>query len=305
MPKKSFFLIILLVLTLCLALCLPAGAQRSYSLAVLPFAAAGNLQIRWDQRDQLIEGITQMITDRLANQPDLILIERERIKEILTEQHFQQSGAVDLSSAVKIGRILGVDILVLGSINDFSLTSKSGVGFGPLQVSGTTARTVLSARLVGVETGQILGSIDAEGKETGLDLSIDKLQGLSFGTKQFEESILGKALNKAVDSFCAQFNQTLAKAKDRLGGSGGGQQGKIVGITGNYVIVNLGAKGITPATKFSVFRLEKIEGLKDPVRLPNGTLQVVSVDENAAVTQIIATVEGLSIQVGDLVEVEK
>lgn len=77
-------------------------------------------------------------------------------------------------------------------------------------------------------------------------------------------------------------------------------------ITGNYVIVDLGTKdGITPTTKFSVFHLEKIEGLKDPVRLPNGTLQVISLDENAAVTQIIATVEGLSIQVGDLVEVER
>lgn len=190
--KKGFFKIVLLLMSLCLTLCLPATAQRPYSLAVLPFAAAGNLQIRWNQREELLEGITQMITDRLANRPDLILIERERIKEILTEQRFQYSGVVDLSSAVKLGRILGVDLLVLGSLNDFSLTSRSGVGFGPLQVSGTTARTVLSARLVGVETGQILGSIEAEGKETGLDLSIDKYKAFLSALNSLKSQFWGK-----------------------------------------------------------------------------------------------------------------
>jgi curli biogenesis system outer membrane secretion channel CsgG len=279
-------------------------AQRSYSVAVLPFEAAGNLHLSWNQKDELLDGITQMITDRLANQPDLILIERRRIKDLLTEQQFQQSGVVDLSSAVQIGRLLGVDILLLGTLNDFSLTSRSGIGFGPLQVSGTTAKTVISARLVGVEKGQILGSIEAEGKETSLDIAVDKLQGLSFGSQQFKESIVGKALNKAIDNFSEQFNESLINAKDKLVNSGG-LKGKVIAIKGNYIIVNLGSKdGITSTTKLSVFRLENIEGLIDPVRLPNGSLQIVSVDENAAVTKILTTVDGLSIQVGDLVEVE-
>lgn len=296
---------IISILYFCFTLSIPALAQKSFSVAILPFEAAGNLRLSWGQKEEILEGITQMVTDRLANHPDLILIERNRIKDLITEQHFQHSGAVDLSSAVQIGRLLGVDIVVLGSLNEFSLTSRSGVGFGPLQLSGTTARTVLSARLVGVEKGQILGAIEAEGKETGFDLTIDRLKGLTFGSKQFEESIMGKALTAAIDNFIDRFEQSFSNAKGRLV-KVGELKGEIIAITGNYIIVNLGSEdGITPTTKFSVFRLEKIAGLKDPVRLPNGTLHVVSIDEKASVTKILTSVDGLSIQVGDVVEVER
>lgn len=302
-PKRLLFMILSL-LSFWMALSVPAFAQKTYSIAILPFEAAGNLRLNWGQREDLLEGITQMITDRLANHPDLVLIERNRIKDLITEQRFQHSGAVDLSSAVQIGRLLGVDILLLGSLNEFSLTSKSGVGFGPLQLSGTTARTVLSARLVGVEKGQILGSIEAEGKETSFDISVNQLKGLTFGSKQFEESIMGKALTAAIDDFTAQFERALNNAKERLV-TVGDLKGEIIAITGNYIIVNLGSKdGITPTTKFAVYRLEKVPGLEDPVRLPNGTLQVISVDEEAAVTQILSSVDGLPIQVGDMVAVE-
>jgi len=303
--QKRLLSMILTLLCFVFALSLPTYAQKTFSVAILPFEAAGNLQLSWGQREELLDGITQMITDRLANYPDLVLIERNRVKDIITEQRFQHSGAVDLSSAVQIGRLLGVDILLLGSLNEFSLTGRSGVGFGPLQLSGTTARTVLSARLVGVEKGQILGSIEAEGKETGFDITIDRLKGLTFGSKQFEESIIGKALSAAIEDFTTQFEKSLNKAKARLV-TGGDLKGEVIAITGNYIIVNLGSQdGITPTTKFSVFRLEKIAGLQEPVRLPNGTLQVVSVDEKAAVTQVLTSVSGLTVQVGDVVEVER
>jgi hypothetical protein len=142
-------------------------------------------------------------------------------------------------------------------------------------------------------------------KETGFDITIDRLKGLTFGSKQFEESIIGKALSAAIEDFTTQFEKSLNKAKARLV-TGGELKGEVIAITGNYIIVNLGSQdGITPTTKFSVFRLEKIAGLQEPVRLPNGTLQVVSVDEKAAVTQVLTSVSGLTVQVGDVVEVER
>lgn len=300
-----------LICMLLLILILPANfgvlAQTDLSVAVLPFEVAGNVRLRWNEEDAILEGITQMVTDRLANEDDLILIERERIKEIMKEQGFQYSGAVDLSTAVEIGRLLGVDILVLGSLNAFSLEGRDSVSFGQFQVSGATANTQLSARLVGVESGRIFASIKAEGKETGLGLEVDEFKGFSMDSEEFEDSTMGKALDKAVTNFVQQFDKRLAEVKDKLTDEKGkAANGRVIAIRGNFIIVDLGAKdGIDTTTKFSVYRLEEIQGLSEPIRLPNGSLQVISVDQNAAVTQILTTSpSGLAIQVGDVVEVQ-
>lgn len=226
----------------------------------------------------------------------------------MREQGFQYSGAVDLSTAVEVGRLLGVDILVLGSLNTFSLEGQDKVGFAQFKVSGATAKTQISARLVGVESGRIFASIKGEGRETGLGLEIDQFKGFSIDSEEFLDSTMGKALDKAVIDFVQQFHKEAAKVQDKL--SGGKQRtvsGQVIAIRGNLIIVNLGSRdGVDTQTRFSVYRLEEIEGLPDPVRLPNGSLKVISVDEQAAVTQILTSGESsLIIQVGDVVEVQE
>lgn len=48
------------------------------------------------------------------------LVERRRVNEIIKEQGFGASGAVDPATIRKLGKLLGVDALVLGSLTDFS-----------------------------------------------------------------------------------------------------------------------------------------------------------------------------------------
>lgn len=48
------------------------------------------------------------------------LIERQQVDQVLAEGAFSRSGAVDPKTARKLGRILGADALVLGSVVDFS-----------------------------------------------------------------------------------------------------------------------------------------------------------------------------------------
>jgi|SRR5690554_1873770 len=308
--RKPWVLNILFSLSalLCILLppTLPVIAEKSYSVAVLPFEAGGNVDLSYSQKKEILSGVVEMITDRLANEEDLVLMERNRIKDILTEQRFQYSGMVDLSTAVEIGRILGVDILVLGNLNEFYISGSSGIEYGPLQIKGTTVKTELSSRLVGVETGRILASIKAEGKETGLNFSLDELEGLSVDSRQFKESVMGKALTKAVDSFARQFKKGLKQIDHRLSDEGRKISGEVVGIKGNYIIVNLGGEqGISTGIKLRVYRLESFAGLEEPVRLPNGSLQVISVDQEAAVAKILTTGDGMTIQIGDVVEVQE
>ena len=82
------------------------------------------------------------LTDRfraeLFNLGRFRLIEREQMNEILREQGFQQTGCVTTECAVEVGKLIGSEQIVVGSI------SKVGKVFS------------VSGRVVDVETGEVL-----------------------------------------------------------------------------------------------------------------------------------------------------
>ena len=94
---------------------------------------------------------SMLITDIEANVSPkrLQLVERSQIQKILKEQNFQATSAVDKTSSVKAGKLLGVKYLLVGDIyilNDV---------------------LVINARLTDTETGDIKFSKKQEGKLKG------------------------------------------------------------------------------------------------------------------------------------------
>jgi TolB-like protein len=65
--------------------------------------------------DALGAGLQSMITTDLIQAPNVILVERARLKDIQNELHLQQSGAVDQATAAKIGELSGATHLIVGS----------------------------------------------------------------------------------------------------------------------------------------------------------------------------------------------
>lgn len=58
---------------------------------------------------------------------DYSLIERRQVQQVLNEQSFQASDAVDPATIRKVGKLLGVDALVLGSLTDYADTREETV----------------------------------------------------------------------------------------------------------------------------------------------------------------------------------
>ena len=73
------------------------------------------------------------------------LVERNQIEEILIEQGFQQSGCTTNECAVEIGKLLGADKLLLGSIGK------------------TGSLYTINTRIVSVESGKVLKAILTKG----------------------------------------------------------------------------------------------------------------------------------------------
>ncbi len=92
--------------------------------------------------DSYAQYATEKLTHELVSFGKLLVIERSRLEEILKEQNFSLSVLADASTAARIGKLLAVDAVVIGTIRV------------------TPGRTEFIARIIQSETGIILASAD-------------------------------------------------------------------------------------------------------------------------------------------------
>jgi TolB-like protein len=169
-----------LILFLVLAFNYFSNAQ-SIKVAILDFENTSGIA----KYDGLGKAMSSMlISDIEANVSPkrLQLVERAQIQKILKEQNFQASSAVDKSSSVKAGKLLGVKYLLVGDIyilNDL---------------------LVINARLTDTETGDIKFSKKQEGKLVGwltLKTNIAKDLASAISMPFAEPTIADKEVNVA------------------------------------------------------------------------------------------------------------
>jgi len=89
-------------------------------------------------------GASELLTTRLAETRKFNIVERKRLNKIIDEIALGQTGAISEKSAVQAGKLLGADIIVLGSVSELGDYLN------------------LNIRLIEVETGTILVSIAEE-----------------------------------------------------------------------------------------------------------------------------------------------
>ncbi|MFN8672777.1 MAG: CsgG/HfaB family protein [Candidatus Sericytochromatia bacterium] len=118
-----------------------SNAEAKKIIAVLPFEVlSDNTEYK-----QFGLGTTDSLSVALTTIPDFIMVERGKISSIIKEQGFQNSGFTDDKNSVKLGKILGAQVLVVGTI----------------QVFEKQFRIVSS--FIEVETGRILKAIKVTG----------------------------------------------------------------------------------------------------------------------------------------------
>ena len=61
--------------------------------------------------------LTDRLRDEMFNTGIYVVLERGKMDEVLKEQAFQQSGCVSSECAVEVGKLLGVENIITGSIS--------------------------------------------------------------------------------------------------------------------------------------------------------------------------------------------
>jgi TolB-like protein len=92
-------------------------------------------------------GLADMMVTDLSRADGLVLVERERLQDVLDELAFQQSTLVDPNTAAQLGKAVGAEVVVTGAIT----------------VHDDTMR--MDARAIDVETGTVRFATEVEGKD--------------------------------------------------------------------------------------------------------------------------------------------
>ena len=174
---------ILLLLIFSMMIVIPkiaqAGLNDNPTIAILPFVNKASMSEGLQFSDASITS-EFMIEKLLDSKRFYNIVEREKLREIVNEQTFNMNIMIDPLSAVQIGKILGAQYLVAGSITGLS-TKKSGVDAkaGNAGGAGFQKYTVIanvSARFIEVETGRIVLAASGTGESatTKVEFELNK-----------------------------------------------------------------------------------------------------------------------------------
>ncbi|MBI4656527.1 MAG: hypothetical protein HY746_07265 [Elusimicrobia bacterium] len=149
---------------------------------------------------------SDVLITELVKSEKFIVVERDKLNKIMEEQKFQGQGIVDAETAVKVGKVLGLEAIVVGAVSQFGVKTE-GHDYLLKQGKQQVAEVAVDIRLVDVETGQILLADSGKG--------VTKRKWGSFlgmGTKGgYDETIEGDALRAAivqfVDNIISQMNK--------------------------------------------------------------------------------------------------
>lgn len=269
------------------------------------------------------KGISDLLVEKLVQGNTYSVIERKALNKILAEQNFSNSDRADSTSAAKIGRVLGVDAIIVGSITQFGRDDKStkvgGGGFGGITrryglggVGRSESKAVVgvTARMINTDTAEILVAATGRGESTRSGTSLIGAGGggwsggggaIDMGSKNFANTILGEAVGQAVDEVSGQLQQNASRLPTRVVKI----EGMVADATGGTLILNVGSRtGLKVGDRLALVR--PVREVKDPEtgkilrRVENtlGEAVVTEVDEVSAV----ATYSGATpAKVGDRV----
>jgi curli biogenesis system outer membrane secretion channel CsgG len=288
-----------------------ADAQQKKRVAVVNFDYAtvqSGVAAIFGTNVDVGKGIADLLVEKLVQGGTYSVIERKALDKIVSEQNFSNSDRADANSAAKIGRLLGVDAIIIGSITQFGRDDKStsvgGGAFGGITrryglggVGKREAKAVVgvTARLVNTDTGEILVAATGRGESKRSGTTLLGAGGSSSGggggafdmsSKNFADTILGEAVGQAVDSLSGQLQQNASRLPTRTINI----DGLVADATGGTLILNVGSRaGVKVGDRLFVRR--PVREVKDPetgkvlrrVETNLGEVVISEVDEASSV----------------------
>lgn len=270
------------VMTLAAA-AVPAAAQDARPRVAVVNFANNSTWAYWG--DNLGRAAADELTTQLVQSGRFTVIERAQLDTILAEQHLGGSGAVTPATAAKIGKLLGAQFILTGSITQFSI-ERTTIGLRGIGGTVSNAESKVDARLIDTETGEILLAAEGQGNK--------RMGGGHFrgarAERTFDQGAAQEALRPAIESVMARIAAQSGRLASRQPAA---PEGQIVGGRDGTFYINRGqSSGVKVGQRFEVFRV--VDEIKDAdgrvldrVVGKVGTLEVTQVLSQSAVCKVI------------------
>jgi curli biogenesis system outer membrane secretion channel CsgG len=275
-------------------------------------------------RQDVGKGVADLLVDRLVTDGRYSVIERKALDKVIAEQNFSNSDRADPNSAAKLGRLLGVDAIVIGSITQFGRddknTSVSGsaigglagrYGLGGVGKKSSKAVVQINARMVNTDTGEILAVAQGRGESTRSSASLlgsggsvynAGSGGLDMGSHNFADTILGEAVNQAVTGVATRLENEAGRLPEHVVEI----SGLIADVNGSTLVMNVGSRsGVKVGDVLQVSHAGR--EIRDPatgkvlrrMESPLGTVTITEVEDSSSVGRYSGQGQ---VQVGDSVK---
>ena len=303
------------------------AADGKKSVAVLNFDYAtvqSGVAAIFGTNQDVGKGIADLLVEKLVKSGQYRVIERKAIDKIMAEQNFSNSDRADSTTAAKIGKLIGADAIIMGSITQFGRDDKktnvggsvfggqlSKYGLGGVGASKAKAVVGLSARLVSVNTGEILAVANGTGESSRSGTSLIGAGGgagsaaaglIDMTSANFADTVLGEAVNNAANKLATE----LGANASRLPTTTVSINGLVADVSGNSLVLNIGSRsGVKVGDKLTVARVGR--EIRDPatgkvirrVEERLGEVTISEVDEASSVGNYSGTG---AVKVGDAVK---
>jgi curli biogenesis system outer membrane secretion channel CsgG len=209
------------------------GSQKK-RLAVFDF---DNAAVQGGIRSPFIETNTpdlgkaaaNLLITKLVQDGSVSVIERNAIGKLLTEQNFSNTDRTDPVTAAKLGRILGVDAIILGTITRYDYADKTTGGVGGARFGGfggssmktkhdISAKVQINTRLISPDTAEVLAVSQGAGEvnRKGVKVDIRDMSQASMMTGTANNPLMNDCMDSAIALLGAQLKEAFPKLPTRL-----------------------------------------------------------------------------------------
>ena len=158
------------------------------------------------------EACQDVFVTELVKSGKFRVVEREQLEALMQEKNLTLSGDVDTSTAVRVGKLLGVNYLLTGAVTEYGTTSHSvdtpSGGLGGHWVPGVSVGknefvAAVNARLIDTSTGEIVWADEGRGSETNSRVHVGGFGGGVDGDTRMFDKVMKPVIQKLVASLKA------------------------------------------------------------------------------------------------------
>jgi len=276
------------------------------SYGAIPRMAVMSLENKSGYRGAAMDlgtGMADMLVTEFVNTKKVRMVERSELDKVMQEQNLGQTGAVNAQTAAKIGQILGVEYMVIGSVNEFG-TSETNVGAFGVAVINHKAAVGLDIRVIDTTSAEIVAAATGQGSKNKQGVGISNADifptNLVIGSADFSSTLIGKATREAVQD----------AVKKVIGSIGGSWQGTVIKATPEGKVTVNGGENAGLKNGDILVVVRKGEEMKDPetgevLGSEDTTVAEIKVSDVKPKYAVADLISGNGVQANDKVKVKE